>query len=168
VPPDAQIALAEKLVGYGIPIETVAAALDRPVHTLARSLHHTYLTPEDEQLASGMRQLAWRVQSWAMQVMENGHPDQQMQVVRTVLSKTAGLIGQESTSSYEETQEAISRIFHQMTDVTAYEAPTVLPLAPEDNAETKTPAGRTDYPRQEPPVDEDPVRPGPQLDRRGL
>lgn len=160
--------IAHRLADHGVPLEVISQALDQPMAELARSLKRTVLTPEDEQLAGGMRQLAWRVHSEAMWILENGHPDQKMAIIRTVLSKTAGLIGQESTTSFEESRQAVARIFDHMTDIETAEKPLSLPT-PETSSYVSpiaAAAGGTHHPGQAPEIDEDPLRQDDQQDWR--
>jgi hypothetical protein len=154
-------AVAVRLADRGVPLEVISAALDRPIAELVRTVKHTYLTPEDEQLANAMRQLHWKVWAQAMWELENGHPDTRMAIMRVVLTKGAGLIGQESTSSFEESRAAVSRIFESMTAVDVAEHPRELPTPETSSYVTATSAapGGAHHPGQEPEIDEDPLRP---------
>lgn len=167
--PTWDVELAMRLVDQGVPLDVVASALKQPLDDVVRCLKRTVLTPEDQVLAAGMRQLAWKAWRNAMWLLDNGSPDQQMTLMKVVLGKTAGLIGQENSTSFEETKDSVERIWAQMRDVPAAPGVTALPV-PEsdtkDHAEAPTSPRGTIDPDEEPPDDEDPVRPGNQPDRR--
>lgn len=133
------VELAQKFANNGVPIEIISAALGTPIHVLSRTLRRTTLTPEDEQLANAMRQMAWKAWTEAMWTLENGHPDAKLSLLRVILGKTAGLIGQESSTTFEESKEAVTRIFSQMRDVEESEPPTELdPYRPEPTPDDLT------------------------------
>jgi hypothetical protein len=160
VSPTYDVELAMRLVDQGVPLDVVASALGEPLAELARTLKQTVtLTPEDQQLAAGMRQLAWKAHGEAMWLMDNGSPDQKMVILRVVLGKTAGLIGQETSSSFEETKESVERIWADMRAVRSADVVTDLPVPESDtkDAEAPPPARGTFDPDEEPPDDEDPL-----------
>jgi hypothetical protein len=156
---DVEIAL--RLADQGVPLEVISNALNQPMGELVRSLKRTVLTPEDEQLANGMRQLAWKAWGEAMWILNNGHPDQKLVLLRTILGKVAGLIGQESTTSHEETKQAVNRIWAQMRDVPAAPDITALPVPDTDTTdavESASAFGRAYDPGVDAPPDEGPAR----------
>lgn len=133
------VELALRLYDQGVPLETVAEALGQPLDLLRERTRSTSLTPEDKQLASGMRQLAWKAWGFAMWTLENGTPDAKMSIAKTVLSKVAGLIGEERTTTYEETRAAVEGIWAEMRNVPVAPAATDLPL-PESDTPDAAPA----------------------------
>lgn len=166
--PTYDVEVAMRLVDQGVPLDVVSAALNAPLADLSRVLKRTILTPEDQQLASGMRQLAWKAWREAMWILDNGAPDQKMTLMKVVLGKTAGLIGQETTNTFEDTKESLERMWAEMRDVPESPGVTDLPVPESDtkDAEAPTSPRGTVHSNQEPPDDEDPVRPGHKADRR--
>jgi len=157
------------LDSIGMSIEVAAAITGRSVSEIKGIIKQKRFIPEDAQIASAMRQLAWRVWAKSMEILEHGHPDQQAQIIRIVLSRTAGLIGEESDTSLEEQKQAINRILADQRSVdiitSAIES---LPVPEKDNTYVKPPpsfSGTHDS-GQEPENDEDPVRSSAEQDWR--
>jgi hypothetical protein len=156
--PAFNIDAAERLAASGIPTSVIAQSFCVPESVLVRTIRHTELTPEDRQLQTVMRSLAFRAAAEAQYILNYGHPNQRMSIIRTVLGRTAGLIGQESTSTFEESREAIGRIFAAQTQGIESQTPSLAnPLPIEDiyAPEPAPSAGGVDYPRQTTPFDED-------------
>lgn len=152
------IDVAERLAASGVSVDVIARSFSVPTQVLVRTLQRTTLTPEDRQLSAGMRQIAWRAYSHAMWVFDQGHPSDQLALTKTILTRVAGLIGQESSTSFEESKEAVTRILAaQRQGVTPMHISTD-PLELDEYAPpSQTPLGGVDDSGQEAPHDEDPL-----------
>lgn len=141
--------IASRLSAQGVSLEVIASALSLPVTELALSLHQTRLIPEDEQLAMGMRELAWKAWAEAMNILESGHPDQKMAIMRITLGRTAGMIGQESSQSHEQIKASLDSLLAGMRDIPTPATP-VIPLDIPSNA----PKNVINLPQQDAPEDD--------------
>lgn len=100
-----QLEMAQQLVRYGVDPHVVAATFDMPVRdiaTLASGRTTTFLSPEDAELASAMRRVAWMAVEKAMETLQYGNPRDKQQLIRAILSRTMGLVGVETTQRFDE------------------------------------------------------------------
>ena len=156
---DFNLEAAERLASSGVPLEVIAESFSIPTSVLVRTLRRTSLTPEDQQLSVGMRQLAWRAYAESMRIFDEGHPNDKLSLMKTILSRTAGLIGQESSTTLTESKEAFSRIFSAQREGITPHVITAEPIELDEYAPTTSPLGGAYDSGQEAPHDEDPFRP---------
>lgn len=150
--------VALKLQAAGVPAETIAAATGQPVPTITTLIRQRSYIPEDQQLAEAARRLAWKVHAKAMDILERGHPNRQMEIIKIVLGRTAGLIGEETQTSVLEQKATLDKLFASMRDI---------PAAKVHNyaTELETVDIEPDDTGQEVEGDEDPLQPDPAFDR---
>jgi len=101
----------------GVDERTIAASAGvtvSEVRTITRTV--TTLAPEDEELANAMRILAWTAFEEAMQTLIYGAPSDKQALVKTIISRTMGLIGVSQQSQTDEMRAAMDRILTNMTD----------------------------------------------------
>jgi len=133
---------AELLVAAGASEQTVAAALQLPMRDVKtlyaqRTEVSTVLQEEDKQLADAMRQIAWKAVNEAFYTLEYGHTADKQALVRTILGKTMGLVGAETTQRFDEMRGEFESLLTRMT---------TLPEGVSANAELGPPAIDVDDP----------------------
>lgn len=107
--------IIRNLSRMGVDERTIAASAGvtiSEVRTITRTV--TTLTPEDEELANAMRILAWTAFEEAMQTLIYGSPSDKQSLVKTIISRTIGLIGVSQQSQTEEMRAAMDRIIKGM------------------------------------------------------
>jgi hypothetical protein len=96
----------ELLHRLGIEEKTIARELDLPLVNVRAVLTmrrvSSYLQPEDKELADAMRDLAWRAYKEAKVIIEYGSPGERLGLIKTILSRTSAMVGQETTTRYDE------------------------------------------------------------------
>jgi hypothetical protein len=101
-----RIDVIEILHRLGVEDKKIASELDIPIAnvravlTMRRSV--SYLAPEDKELADAMRDLAWRSYREAKVIIEYGSPGERLGLIKTILSRTSAMVGQETTTRYDE------------------------------------------------------------------
>lgn len=129
------------LLAHGLDSSIIASALNVPVSVVeSRRKTVTRLTPEDEDLANGIRRFAWRALREAEWIMEFGTTEAKLTLVRTVLPGVTRLLGKGGEGEEEESRAAVSRIFDSMrvdTRALPIEAPsTTTPTTPLSDPDT--------------------------------
>jgi len=147
--------IALRLRAAGVPNETIAAVTGQSVPSITRITRQRSFIPEDQQLAEAARRLAWKVHAKANHILDHGHPSKQMEIIKIVLGRTAGLIGEETQTSVLEQKASLEALFASMRNV---------PTGP-SYVESSPPLIELDDSGQEVEGDEDPLRPDPAFDR---
>lgn len=79
---------------------------------------------EDKELADAMRTLAWRALEEALEVFENGHPVERLALTKTIIGRTASMVGSQTTTHYDDMRNELEEIF---TGVRGTEEPLTIP-----------------------------------------
>lgn len=74
----------------------------------------TFTNTQDAELADAMRELAWMAIEEAVFKIKFGAPGEQMGLIKTILARTASMVGSETTTRYEimrnEFEDMVSQI----------------------------------------------------------
>jgi hypothetical protein len=103
-----------KLASLGLSPDVIAMTLEAPVSRV-RSVLVTRTThgpsPEEKQLAEEVRQLTHTALRQATLMLQFGHTDQKIAIIKSLLSNAGRLIGQESGGSTEEIRANLETLF---------------------------------------------------------
>lgn len=72
--------------------------------------HKTFSEPEDKEIADAMRTLAWRALDEALDIYQYGHPTEKYGLTKTILARVSGLVGQQTTTRYEDMRNELEEI----------------------------------------------------------
>jgi len=118
-----KIEVIELLHRMGVDDKKIAQELSIPVANVRAVLTMrrttSYLQPEDKELADAMRDLAWRAYNEARVIIEYGSPGERLGLIKTILSRTSAMVGQETTTRYDEMRNEFDEMvagFFQVED----------------------------------------------------
>lgn len=78
------------------------------IHTASKSTQ--FYNKEDKELADAMRDLAWRAYYEAREIFDIGSPAEKFQMTKILLSRTAAMVGQQTTTRYDEMRTELDTI----------------------------------------------------------
>lgn len=116
VPVDEVIA---KLDNIGLSAEMIAHAVNMPTSDIKATLTYrrTILSPEEQELADEVRRLAKETIRQANKIMQFGHFEAKMSIIKSMLSGASRLIGEDSAGSTSEARVALHDLLADMRNV---------------------------------------------------
>lgn len=109
--------LVRNLKRMGVDDRTIAASAGITVSEV-RTIYktRTQLSPADEELANAMRTLAWTAFEEAMNTLIYGSPADKQALVRTIISRSMGLVGMTVETSTHEMRTKMDDLLSKIRD----------------------------------------------------
>lgn len=74
-----------------------------------------FSNPEDSDLANAMRNLAWKAYEEALVTIQFGSPGERLGLIKTIIGRTAGMLGTETTTRFDDMRNEFDEMMTQIT-----------------------------------------------------
>jgi hypothetical protein len=109
--------LIRNLHRMGVDEKTIAASAGITISEVRSWIKTSVqLSPQDEELANAMRVLAWTAFEEAMNTLIYGAPGDKAALVRTIVSRSMGLVGMSAQSQTQEMRVEMNKILDALNE----------------------------------------------------
>lgn len=109
--------LIRNLHRMGVDEKTIAASAGLTISEVRTWIKTSVqLSPQDEELANAMRVLAWTAFEEAMETLIYGSPHDKQALVRTIISRSMGLVGMTAQTQTESMRTEMNKILDAINE----------------------------------------------------